>query len=617
VAWAFAADGSSDSKTWRRELNAGTWGAWYRLRITESEQQHTHTPAQMGAQPVDSDLTAIADISSGIGLLKRTDTGAWSIDTTAYLSGAIASSQQQNDQSFSSAAWSLKQLGGYSSVVTLSTDQTLQIDYISHGGSILSINGKCPKIDLPKSDTVANGGFPFGSSVNVINSSVRLFVVSASENGGAIFQSGGLLTKNLILPGATGAAYRFISYSTGVWRFSSTATLSEHVIDMPGASSASGQCAYHAIKLPDTHASAHPICVEAVGGGSKGESGYIGRSGAYIRAAVSGGFVAGSSIECIVGDNTGTNTIIGYPIGGYYMIAYGGANGDSSAPFYSAGLATSLSSYVGHKTSKTSNSSWDAGTNGTPIGSPGQRPNLANGYGGGSAVVDGTGSGQYGAGPGLARLSISSPYPQQKCIFSLGVNASNGVTAFYDFSSSAATVTRTGSVQHSSAKTNFTSNTIWLNGGYLSVVPASLADFSSYSYARISIKWMYMNGAGASVLFDSRTGTGSVDGFCVTFDPILGKIYLYAREYIIAEYAVSAASLNGVWKMVDVEIIPGATRAIFRLSLAGAVVATGASNGVGAIFATDRLTFGCSNDGGGGLSTVSDYIAGIAIYVMK
>jgi len=36
-------------------------------------------------QPISADLTAIAAISSGIGNLKRTGTGTWAIDTTAYL----------------------------------------------------------------------------------------------------------------------------------------------------------------------------------------------------------------------------------------------------------------------------------------------------------------------------------------------------------------------------------------------------------------------------------------------------------------------------------------------------------------------------------------------------
>jgi hypothetical protein len=33
----FTADSSTDTNTWRRELNNGTWGAWYRLRIAQGE----------------------------------------------------------------------------------------------------------------------------------------------------------------------------------------------------------------------------------------------------------------------------------------------------------------------------------------------------------------------------------------------------------------------------------------------------------------------------------------------------------------------------------------------------------------------------------------------------
>lgn len=36
--WSFAADGSTDTMMWRRGLNGGTWGSWFRLRISEAEQ---------------------------------------------------------------------------------------------------------------------------------------------------------------------------------------------------------------------------------------------------------------------------------------------------------------------------------------------------------------------------------------------------------------------------------------------------------------------------------------------------------------------------------------------------------------------------------------------------
>lgn len=36
--FAFTADGAADTRTWRRERNSGTWGAWYRLRLSEAEQ---------------------------------------------------------------------------------------------------------------------------------------------------------------------------------------------------------------------------------------------------------------------------------------------------------------------------------------------------------------------------------------------------------------------------------------------------------------------------------------------------------------------------------------------------------------------------------------------------
>lgn len=36
--WSFAADGSADTMMWRRGLDGGTWGSWFRLRISEAEQ---------------------------------------------------------------------------------------------------------------------------------------------------------------------------------------------------------------------------------------------------------------------------------------------------------------------------------------------------------------------------------------------------------------------------------------------------------------------------------------------------------------------------------------------------------------------------------------------------
>jgi hypothetical protein len=60
---------------------------------------HSHT----GYQPVSTDLTAIAAISSGLGLLKRTGSGTWAIDTTTYLaatSGTINTSLLAGTTSF-------------------------------------------------------------------------------------------------------------------------------------------------------------------------------------------------------------------------------------------------------------------------------------------------------------------------------------------------------------------------------------------------------------------------------------------------------------------------------------------------------------------------------------
>lgn len=42
--WSFAADGSADTMMWRRGLNGGTWGSWFRLRISEAEQSLLWAP---------------------------------------------------------------------------------------------------------------------------------------------------------------------------------------------------------------------------------------------------------------------------------------------------------------------------------------------------------------------------------------------------------------------------------------------------------------------------------------------------------------------------------------------------------------------------------------------
>ena len=56
--WSFAADGSTDTMMWRRGLNGGTWGSWFRLRISEAEQaqlwapiKHQHSAADITSKP--------------------------------------------------------------------------------------------------------------------------------------------------------------------------------------------------------------------------------------------------------------------------------------------------------------------------------------------------------------------------------------------------------------------------------------------------------------------------------------------------------------------------------------------------------------------------------------
>ena len=58
------------------------WGG-----ITGTLANQTDLQAELDAkQPLDGDLTAIAGISAASGLLKKTATNTWSLDTTAYLS---------------------------------------------------------------------------------------------------------------------------------------------------------------------------------------------------------------------------------------------------------------------------------------------------------------------------------------------------------------------------------------------------------------------------------------------------------------------------------------------------------------------------------------------------
>jgi hypothetical protein len=578
---------------------------------------------------------AYADLSGKPTSLPASDVYSWAKQPTkpAYSFSDIAgeasasqittvntAGQHDNDTSPASTEYVLMHSAAFRGVVQTNNDENISVNFQSHGGNLLKSVSKGVFFSMPLGGGTGNGQYRPGDAVVISADRDFAFIIDFSAAGGAVQSSGGTLLKSIIAPGGNGVFYYFVANENSSWKMMHGAKSMAQTIDFPGGVAGEEQSPYYAFKLPDLHSSSHSTRIELSGAGCRSTaSGYFGRSGAHIDATITASYRPGDCIEFVVGSNstgaTGSSTLALLPLSSYTITAPGGGSGNAAAPTYSSGLAPFLAAVSTRPTSTASNAALDAGSQGGPMGGPGQKPDLRNGFGGGGAVFDGAGSGQYGAGAGVARLHYSSPYSRPKVIFALGCNAANGSTTFVNFSPSGATVSAIGSIRHSSTFTHASANSIHLNNGYLSISPASLSGFRGYSYVHIAMRWRYVGGTGNTALFDSRTGTGSSDGFAVYYNPPAGVIYIIERERTICSYVIDGASLINKFNLVEVEIVPGVSRAYFRLWLNGAIVSSGFSEDIGAIASTDRFTVGCSNDGGGGGSTSSDYILGPCIMV--
>lgn len=90
--FAFSSNGAADTKTWRRECDGGTWGTWYRLRLSEAEQSALYNNA--------------SNLSSGIvpdARLSGTYTGV-NITGNAATATKLATSRTINGVAFDGTA---------------------------------------------------------------------------------------------------------------------------------------------------------------------------------------------------------------------------------------------------------------------------------------------------------------------------------------------------------------------------------------------------------------------------------------------------------------------------------------------------------------------------------
>ena len=538
--------------------------------------------------------------------------------SASQITAVNTAGQHDNDTSPASTAYVLLQSGSFRQVVQSSgSDLDVEVSYSTHGGSLLKSVSKCVFWKIPAAGSnTASGQYPSGDAVVIQNERDYPIIVDFGLNGGSVHTSGGSFQQNLILPGGSGCFYYFVSYGSGnPWQMMSGAKAMAQAIDFPGGVAGEEQSPYYAFKLPDLHSSSHSTRIELSGAGCRSTaSGYFGRSGAHIDSTITASYRPGYCLEFVVGSNstgtTGSSTLALLPLSSYTITAPGGGSGNAVAPTYSSGLAPFLAAASTRPTSTASNSALDAGSQGGPMGGPGQKPDLRSGFGGGGAVFDGAGSGQYGAGAGVARLHYLSPYSRPKVIFALGCNAANGSTVFKDFGPSAATVTASGGVAHSTAQKYAGVNSIWLNGGYLSIGTPSIADFTAYSHVHIAMRWRYTRTSGALVLFDSRTTSGGGRGFCIFYDGSNGIIGVYERERVIASASASPASVLNKFNLIEVEIVPGVSRAFFRVWLNNSIVCYGFSEEIAAIEASDSLLIGKDVSIG---TTLSDYIIGPCI----
>lgn len=93
---AFTVDGASNTYTWRRAQNNGTWEAWYKLQLSQTEQDaryaavaHSHTFASLTSKPTTIAGYGITDLATSVAAFAVGSVGSYAL-CNRTTSGALA-----------------------------------------------------------------------------------------------------------------------------------------------------------------------------------------------------------------------------------------------------------------------------------------------------------------------------------------------------------------------------------------------------------------------------------------------------------------------------------------------------------------------------------------------
>lgn len=135
---AFTGDSSSDTKTWRRELNNGTWGSWYRLRLSEAEQQALWDARYaLTGHNHDAAYVPLARTISAGGI--ATGGGALSLDRTITVEAATVT--ELRTLTATSAAVTPAGIADASSWVSLSTGTSVAPNWQGFVNGLITASG--------------------------------------------------------------------------------------------------------------------------------------------------------------------------------------------------------------------------------------------------------------------------------------------------------------------------------------------------------------------------------------------------------------------------------------------------------------------------------------------
>ena len=174
------------------------------VTITPSFSNITSKPTTLSgygildAQPLDADLTAIAALN-GTGILKRTATDTWSLDTTAYLSGTVAISNGGTGATSVGVARSnlLPAYSGNNNKVLRVNSNQIDVEWSCISKDMFCVPGTLPLTtnhivtsvyrDGQWRDIEINGLYSSGGTVTVANDSVVVKSVnSVTPTSGAV-----------------------------------------------------------------------------------------------------------------------------------------------------------------------------------------------------------------------------------------------------------------------------------------------------------------------------------------------------------------------------------------------------------------------------------------------